>query len=101
MICGLAMKWILFLLLTGPLEAAHDDPLEAAREAFLKGEYQKAIQLAQPLTASNPYPAWKLIGAARCFLKDKPGAQEAWGKLDQEGRTFLRYVCARNAISLP
>ena len=75
--------------------------LETARDAFLKGEYQKAIQLAQPMVASHPYPAWRLIGACRCFLKDKPGAQEAFSQLDEQGRVFLRYVCGRNGISLP
>ncbi len=81
--------------------AGAQDALEPAREAFVKGEYKKAIALAQSHVSDAPQKAWRVIGASDCFLKDAAGAREAWDKLDAEGQAFLKYVCARNKIALP
>jgi hypothetical protein len=83
------------------LSLAAGDDLGPARDAFLKGDYKKAIQLAQPFAKDQPTQAFRIIGASKCFLKDRPGAQEAYGKLDKEGQAFLKYVCSRQAVSLP
>jgi hypothetical protein len=81
--------------------ARAEDALGPARDAFVKGDYRKAIALAQPHVADNPGQAWRVIGASNCFLKDAAGAREAWGKLDAEGQAFLRYVCSRNKVPIP
>ena len=39
--------------------------------------------------------------ASYCFLKDRNGAVTAYGKLDAQGKQFLKYVCSRNAITVP
>jgi hypothetical protein len=83
------------------LSLAAGDGLEAAREAFLRGQFQVAIKLAEPHLNDAPDQAWKLIGGSYCFLKDQAGAQKAWANLDETGRSFLKYVCKRNGISLP
>ena len=91
------MKWVFAILLLG---AAVEDPLEKAREAFVKGEYDKAIFLAEKHRESAPEPAWRLIGACHCFRKDAARARDAYVKLDESGKKFLRYVCWRNRITL-
>jgi hypothetical protein len=89
------------LLLIWLALAPKDDPLEAAREAFIKGDYARAITLARPLIATAPAAAWRVIGASYCFLHDKPGAMEAYRALEPSGQQFLKYVCARNSLTLP
>ncbi len=91
------MKRILLCLLS----LGAGDALEPARDAFVKGEYKKAIQLAEAHVESEPQQAWRVIGGSYCFLKDRAGAQKAWGKLDSNGQAFLKYVCSRNGLSLP
>ena len=83
------------------LLAADSGLLEPAREAFVKGRFQQAIQLAEPHVKDEPDQAWRLIGGSYCFLKDKAGAMKAWNNLDPKGRSFLKYVCSRNGIALP
>jgi hypothetical protein len=75
--------------------------LEPARDAFIKGKFQQAIQLAEPHVKDEPDQAWRLIGGSSCFLKDKADAMKAWNNLDAKGRSFLKYVCSRNGIELP
>jgi hypothetical protein len=65
------------------------------------GQYATAIDLAKKGTKSQPSKAWRIIGASYCFLKDRGGAVSAFGKLDAQGKQFLKYVCSRNAITVP
>ena len=58
-------------------------------------------RLAKKAVKAQPNQAWRLIGASSCFLKDRNGAVQAWNKLDTQGRSFLKYVCSRNAITVP
>jgi RNA polymerase sigma factor (sigma-70 family) len=78
-----------------------DDALAAAQAAYIAGQYAEAIALARPKVASNPDKAWRIVGAASCFLKDAPAATEARNALDVHGRRFVEYVCSRNGITLP
>jgi hypothetical protein len=91
------MRRILFLVLSLGATSA----LDQARDAFVKGQYQLAIQLAEPHLHDEPDQAWRVIGGCYCFLKDKPGALKAWSSLDEKGQSFLKYVCSRNGIALP
>jgi hypothetical protein len=95
------MRFIVALLVFAAPAFAAGEQIEAAREAFVKGQYKKAVDLARPLVVSEGPAAWRVIGASACFLKDKPGAREAYGKLDQQGQAFLKYVCARQSIAIP
>ena len=90
------MKRLFILLL-----ALADDPLEPAREAFVKGEYQQAIRLAKAHVDDDPRMAWRVIGASHCFLKDQAAARNAYDKLDPPGQAFLKYVCSRNSVKIP
>ena len=91
-----------FLLLCAAPVAAEESPLASAQQAFVKGEYNKAIALAQPAIASDPLKAWRLIGASNCFLKNRAGSLEAYKHLEADGQKFLKYVCSeRNDIKLP
>jgi hypothetical protein len=91
------MKKLFFLSLL----ALADDPLEPAREAFVKGEYEQAIRLAKSHANANPRMAWRVIGASHCFLKDQEAARSDYEKLDPAGQAFLKYVCSRNSVKLP
>jgi pSer/pThr/pTyr-binding forkhead associated (FHA) protein len=75
--------------------------LQEAQDAYVHGQYANAIDLAKKATKAQPSKAWRIIGASNCFLKDRNGAVAAYNKLDTQGRSFLKYVCSRNAITVP
>ena len=78
-----------------------DDPrLFAAQDAYVHGNYVDAIKLAEKAVGSAPDKAWRIVGAANCFLKNVGGAKSAYGHLDEPQRAFLRYVCQRNGVKL-
>lgn len=74
--------------------------MQEAQDAYVHGDYQKAIELAHHSVAKQPSRAWRVIGASQCFLKHKSDAHEAWAHLDGQGRQFLQYVCKRNGVAL-
>jgi ABC transport system ATP-binding/permease protein len=78
-----------------------DKVLLDARDAYVHGQYANAIEVAKKAVKAQPNQAWRLIGASSCFLKDRNGAVQAWNKLDTQGRSFLKYVCSRNGITVP
>lgn len=75
--------------------------LQDAQDAYVHGQYANAIETARKAAKSEPLKAWRIIGAASCFLKDRNGAMSAWNKLGPQERSFLKYVCSRNAITVP
>src|SRR5947199_104864 len=81
--------------------AATEKLLQDAQDAYVHGQYANAIELARKAAKSSPSKAWRIMGASSCFLKDRNGAMTAWNKLDAQGRQFLKYVCSRNAITVP
>lgn len=94
-----------------PGEAAHaavdsDGDMEAllhtARELYINGEYEAAAEVVEPATrvASTANRAWRILGAAACFEKDGHVASRARQHLDEAGRKFVSYVCARNDVSI-
>ncbi len=91
----------LLCLIANTTALGEESPIEAARSAFVKGDYHKAIELARPRVAIEPDAAWRVIGASSCFLKDRAGAKEAYGRLDAKGQAFVKYVCSRNEITVP
>jgi hypothetical protein len=80
--------------------AEDEQSLEAAQSAYVHGDYPAAIRLAKRAAPSLPAKAWRVVGASSCFLKDVAGAREAYTRLGEREREFLRYVCARNAVKL-
>ena len=85
-------------LLGTPSTAA--DPLEAAKDAYVHGHYQQAIELATAHAKEQPDAANKLIGASYCFMKDQKRAQTAYDRADPKGQQFLKYVCGREGITI-
>ena len=75
--------------------------LQDAQDAYVNGDYVKAIAEAQRAAKTAPGKAWRIIGASKCFTKDRPGVMQAWNRLDSDGKKFLKYVCSRNAMPLP
>ena len=87
---------------TNEAQLAEKVLLERARRLpAMHGQYANAIEIAKKAVKAQPNQAWRLIGASSCFLKDRNGAVQAWNKLDTQGRSFLKYVCSRNAIAVP
>src|SRR5262249_54174224 len=84
-----------------PADAAVEKQLQDAQDAYVHGNYAAAIDLAKKASRQSPSKAWRIIGASYCFLKDRGGAAQAWSKLDAQGRQFLKYVCGRNAMTVP
>jgi hypothetical protein len=88
--------------LTGLAHADDDEKILAdAQQCYVDGKYDCAIELARKAVKTQPSRAWRVIGASSCSKKDRAGAVEAWNKLDNMGRNFVRYVCKRNDIELP
>ncbi len=86
---------------TPGVSAEAEKALQEAQDAYVHGQYAMAIDLAKKAMKSQPAKAWRLIGASYCFLKDRAGAVSAFGKLDAQGKQFLKYVCSRNTITVP
>ena len=78
-----------------------DKQLQDAQDEYVHGRYASAIENAKHAVKAQPSKAWRIIGASQCFLKNREGAVQAWNKLDAQGRQFLKYVCSRNAITVP
>jgi hypothetical protein len=77
-----------------------DKLLEQAQDAYVHGYYKKAIELAGRVRDYQPRKAFRIMGAASCFLKDERGAKRAYQALEPQGQQFLKYVCMRNEIEL-
>ena len=73
---------------------------QQAQDAYVHGQYAHAMLLSEDLIETQPAKGWRVFGASACFLKDRPNAMQAYKRLDPPGRDFLRYVCARNQITL-
>src|SRR5205807_1118737 len=43
--------------------------LQDAQDAYVHGQYANAIETAKKASKSEPLKAWRIIGAASCFLK--------------------------------
>ncbi|MEO6950329.1 MAG: FHA domain-containing protein [Polyangia bacterium] len=82
-------------------DAVAEKALQEAQDSYVHGQYASAIDSAKKAMKSQPAKAWRLIGASYCFLKDRNGAVTAFGKLDAQGKQFLKWVCTRNAITVP
>ncbi len=81
--------------------AVAEKALAEAQDSYVHGQYASAIESAKKAVKSQPTKAWRLIGASYCFLKDRNGAVTAFGKLDAQSKQFLKWVCTRNAITVP
>lgn len=71
-----------------------------AQDAYVAGHYDDAIALAQQARDADPHKAWRIIGASSCFLHRAADAASAVRALDEPGGRFVRYVCARNHVTL-
>ncbi len=78
-----------------------DQALRDAQNDYVHGRYAETIARARPCVVKQPGVAWRLIGGAACFLQDRAAALEAFENLDAQGRSFVKYVCARHGLKLP
>ncbi len=72
-------------------------------EAYVRADYVKAILLSERAAAKDGperLKALRVLGASHCALGHADKAREAWKQLDENGRTFLKYVCQRSGIGL-
>jgi RNA polymerase sigma-70 factor (ECF subfamily) len=84
-----------------PRDTSADDVLQRAKDAYVHGEYDEAIDLAKQGLDANPLAAQRIMGASSCFKQDSGGAIAAWRALDAPGKKFIEYVCKRNDVTLP
>jgi hypothetical protein len=90
-----------FILLPDPVDQERREALyQRAQKAYVLGQYREAISIGRRIQGLVPQ-AWRIIGAASCFLNERAGAAEAWAQLDPQGRQFLQHVCSRSRINLP
>ena len=68
-----------------------------AQEAYRGARYADAKRLALAATQADPklVPAWRLLGAAGCWTKDKRTAQTACDHLQPVDQEVIRATCAR------
>ena len=78
-----------------------EQTIAEAQQDFVNAHYADSIAKARTCVKEQPGRAWRLIGASACMLKDRATAVDAYGKLDAQGRNFLKYVCSRSNITLP
>ena len=91
---------------------AHADPaaeavaiesrLSDARFEYVNGNHARAIAMAVSVKRQAPTRAWRIIGAAACYLKDRTLINEASRHLgaDPAAQHYLSYVCRCNGIEL-
>jgi regulator of protease activity HflC (stomatin/prohibitin superfamily) len=89
------------VLADAPTGDGNSETIMRAQDQYVHGQYAQAIETAKRALPSSPSKAWRVIGAANCFLKNRSGAREAWSKLAASERSFLVYVCTRNHVTLP
>ncbi|MCS6912373.1 MAG: FHA domain-containing protein [Myxococcales bacterium] len=78
-----------------------DAVLREAQNAYLNGDFARAIELARPVrgnSANAATRAWRIIGAAACNLKDLRLVTDAYRHLDPNARQFIVYVCQRSGV---
>ncbi|MSP59084.1 MAG: hypothetical protein EXR72_01875 [Myxococcales bacterium] len=71
--------------------------MQEAQAAYDAAKYPLAKKLALAATVADPKlsVAWRLLGAASCWTKDKTTAQRACEHLQPVDQEFIRSTCAR------
>lgn len=86
-------------------EEPKQDPgelIKQARDAWLRGQYAAAIDLSKKALKLRPgsTDAYQIIAVCACSQRDADGAQRAYAKLDERGRSMVRATCLRNNVHL-
>jgi pSer/pThr/pTyr-binding forkhead associated (FHA) protein/tetratricopeptide (TPR) repeat protein len=86
-------------------EEPRQDPgelIKQARDAWLRGQYAAAIDLSKKALKLRPgsTDAYQIIAVCACSQRDADGAQRAYAKLDERGRSMVRTTCLRNNVHL-
>lgn len=74
--------------------------LEAAKQAFYDGHYEKAITGARQALKEKPYDAWQLIGRAACMKGELPLVKEALRRLDPPRQSMVQFACRTSPYHL-
>ena len=80
--------------------AEADRKLNAAQDEYIKGNYKSAMTMAWAAQRSDPARAWRVIGSAACNTRQISVIDDAYSRLDAQGREYLLYVCRRNGIQM-
>ncbi len=85
---------------TEPSDDEAEKKLHDAQEAYVNGDYPKALDLARPFrSGAAATRAWRIIGGAACQIKDLHLINDAYKHLDATNRQFVMYVCHRSGIT--
>jgi tetratricopeptide (TPR) repeat protein len=85
-----------------PEPAADSEKLiQQAREAWLRGQYVLAVDLARKALRVKPglTSAYQIIAICSCSLHDPDTAMRAYEKLDDRNKQLVRSACQKNGIS--
>src|SRR5689334_18400121 len=91
---------LLLLVMTSPAIAG-PPTIEAAQDAYVRGDYQQARSIAEKLVRSEGERAWRLIAASSCFLKEPDRAQSAADHIvTSVAHMYVEAVCRRRGIEI-
>jgi len=96
----LPLAALLLVTVAGGSARADDASLQRAGEAFQKGDWAAARDLARKADPSLGAKRWRLIGSSSCNLKDRNGALEAASNLTGDDVQFVRFACNRHGLEL-
>lgn len=86
--------------LVAPASQGAAASLEAAKQAFYAGHYEKAITGARQALKEKPYDAWQLIGRAACMKGELPLVKEALRRLDPPRQSMVQFACRTSPFHL-
>lgn len=76
--------------------------MQAAQQAFVRGQHHQAISLAMQVTSKGgpeAIKAWRFVGGAACSSGQAPLATNAYNHLrDPDHRRMLVELCRRNGL---
>jgi hypothetical protein len=85
------------------LAPTDEDLLEEAQAAYVRGERQRAMELAQAVAergGPTSHAAWKFIGLAACSVRSQRMATRAYQNLQSQGdRRVISDACKHNGLS--
>lgn len=74
--------------------------LSSAQTEYVNGNYRAAVLAARSVQDQSPVHAWRIIGAAACFLRDGALIRDAYRRLRSRSaeQGLLSYACKLNGL---
>jgi tetratricopeptide (TPR) repeat protein len=84
---------------SGPA-ADPDKLIKDAQQAWFRGQYAAAVDSARKALRIKPGlgNAYQIIAVCSCALHDESSAQNAYEKLDERNKLFVKTACQKNGV---